>query len=492
MTAGKPSAVVVLAAGQGTRMKSSLPKVMHEICGRPLLGHVLAASYALEPERLAVVVGHGRDIVESYLAQEWPGAIPVVQTEQRGTGHATRVALAGLAASPVGAPRLGDGAVVVVGGDTPLLTTQTLEALIAACVADPSVAASVLTAELDDPSGYGRVVRDADGRVTAIVEHRDADEATRAIREINSGVYAFEPAALAWALERITTNNAQGEEYLTEVVSLLVSEGRTVVAQIVADSDEVNGINDRAQLADVRRMLNNRILDAHMRDGVTIVDPATTWVDVQVAIDVDATLLQGTRLHGETQIASGAQVGPDTTLVDCVVESGARVRSTTADGAFIGANAEVGPYTYLRPGTVLKAKSKAGAYVEIKNSIVGEGSKVPHLSYVGDAEIGDGTNIGAATVVVNYDGVAKHRTVIGDHVRIGSDSMLVAPVEIGDGAYTAAGSVITDDVPPGALGIARGKQRNIERWVDRARPGTAAAAAAAAARESAAAEEGTE
>jgi bifunctional UDP-N-acetylglucosamine pyrophosphorylase/glucosamine-1-phosphate N-acetyltransferase len=261
---------------------------------------------------------------------------------------------------------------------------------------------------------------------------------------------------------------------------------------VVANPDEVNGINDRVQLAQARRLLNDRVLDGLMRSGVTVIDPDTTWVDVQVAVEPDAILLQGTRLEGETQIGSGARIGPDTTLVNTTVDVDARVRNTTADGAYIGAGAEVGPYTYLRPGTVLKAKSKAGGFVEIKNSVVGEGSKVPHLSYVGDAEIGEKSNIGAATVFVNYDGVAKHRTVIGDHVRIGSDTMLVAPLEVGDGAYTAAGSVITEDVPPGALAIARGKQRNVERWVDRARPGSPAATAAAAARESAQAEEGTE
>lgn len=491
MSAHKPSAVIVLAAGQGTRMKSSLPKVMHEICGRPLLGHVLAAAAELEPERLAVVVGHGRELVEQYLAEDWPTTIAVVQEQQNGTGHAVRVALAGLAASAAGAPVAGDGPVVVVAGDTPLLTAATLRELVAGFGAG-DVAAAVLTAELTDPSGYGRIVRDDSGAVTAIVEHRDADAATLAINEVNSGVYAFEPTALTWALDHLTTDNSQGEEYLTDAVALLVHDERRVTAYVVDDADDVNGINDRVQLAAARRLLNDRTLDALMRSGVTIFDPATTWVDVTVAVEPDAVLLPGTRLHGQTQIGTGARIGPDTTLVDTVVDAGARVRNTTSDGAFIGAGAEIGPYTYLRPGTVLKAKSKAGAYVEMKNAIVGEGSKVPHLSYVGDAEIGEKSNIGAATVFVNYDGVNKHRTLIGDHVRIGSDTMLVAPLEVGDGAYTAAGSVITEDVPPGALAIARGKQRNVERWVDRARPGTPAAEAAAAARESAAAEEGSE
>jgi bifunctional UDP-N-acetylglucosamine pyrophosphorylase/glucosamine-1-phosphate N-acetyltransferase len=491
VSAGTPSAIIVLAAGQGTRMKSTLPKVMHPICGRPLLGHVLAAVDGLEPDRLAVVVGHRRELVDEYLATDWPDAISVLQAEQNGTGHAVRVALAGLAESTIGAPQDGDGPVIVVAGDTPLLTTETLAGLVHAFEAS-DLAAAVLTAELDDPTGYGRIVRDDAGHVTAIVEHRDADAPTLAVREINSGVYAFAPAALISALARITTDNSQGEEYLTDAVALLVADGKNVAAHVVANPDEVNGINDRVQLAQARRLLNDRVLDGLMRSGVTVVDPATTWVDVQVAVEPDAVLLQGTRLEGETQIGSGARIGPDTTLVDTTVDVDARVRNTTADSAYIGAGAEVGPYTFLRPGTVLKAKSKAGGFVEIKNSVVGEGSKVPHLSYVGDAEIGEKSNIGAATVFVNYDGVAKHRTVIGNHVRIGSDTMLVAPVEVADGAYTAAGSVITEDVPPGALAIARGKQRNVERWVDRARPGSPAATAAAAARESAQAEEGTE
>jgi bifunctional UDP-N-acetylglucosamine pyrophosphorylase/glucosamine-1-phosphate N-acetyltransferase len=313
------------------------------------------------------------------------------------------------------------------------------------------------------------------------VEQKDADEAQRAVREINSGVYAFDLAALRDSLGRLTTDNAQGEEYLTDVIGLQVKAGQPVAAVAADDADEILGVNDRAQLAVAGALLRDRINDAWMRSGVTIIDPATTWIDADVALERDCVIERNTGLHGRTTVASGAVVGPDTSLTDVTVGAGASVVRTQGSQAEIGPGATVGPFTYIRPGTRLAAKAKLGAYVEAKNAVVGAGSKVPHLSYVGDVEIGEGSNIGAATVVVNYDGIAKHRTVIGDHVRVGSDSMLVAPVTIGDGAYTAAGSVITDDVPPGAMAVGRARQRNVEGWVARKRPGTASANAAEAA-----------
>jgi bifunctional UDP-N-acetylglucosamine pyrophosphorylase/glucosamine-1-phosphate N-acetyltransferase len=475
----RPSAVVVLAAGEGTRMRSSTPKVLHAVAGRALVGHVVAAAEELEPEHLVVVVGHGRDLVTAHLTEISPRALPVVQEQQNGTGHAMRAALDGLAAA--GVEITGAGPVLVVAGDTPLLTAATLRRLVETHVAEGATA-SVLTAVLEDPTGYGRVLRDAaSGHVVAIVEQKDADEAQRAVREINSGVYAFDLAALRDSLGRLTTDNAQGEEYLTDVIGLQVSAGQPVAAVAADDADEILGVNDRAQLAVAGALLRDRINDAWMRAGVTIVDPTTTWIDADVTLERDCVIERNTGLHGRTSVATGAVVGPDTSLTDVTVGEGASVVRTQGSQAEIGPGATVGPFTYIRPGTRLAAKAKLGAYVEAKNAVVGAGSKVPHLSYVGDVEIGEGSNIGAATVVVNYDGIAKHRTVIGDHVRVGSDSMLVAPVTIGDGAYTAAGSVITDDVPPGAMAVGRARQRNVEGWVARKRPGTASANAAEAA-----------
>ncbi len=460
-------------------MKSTTPKVLHEVAGRSLVGHVLHAVAALDPEHVVVVVGHGRDQVVAHLAAIAPHVVTVVQDKQNGTGHAVRVALEGLDDSDV---VLGPGPVVVVAGDTPLLTAATLVSLVDVHAAEEA-ASTVLTAVVDDPTGYGRVLRESStGHVLRIVEQKDADAAQRAVSEINSGVYAFDVAELRDALGRLTTDNAQGEEYLTDVLGLHVAAGLPVAAVAADDADEILGVNDRVQLAEARALLRDRVNVGWMRAGVTIVDPSTTWVDADVVLERDCRIERNTGLHGRTSVGSGAVVGPDTTLTDVVVGEGASVVRTQGSDAEIGPGATVGPFTFIRPGTRLGAKAKLGAYVEAKNAVVGAGSKVPHLSYVGDVEIGEGTNIGAATIVVNYDGVAKHRTKVGDHVRVGSDTMLVAPVEIGDGAYTAAGSVITDDVPPGAMAVGRARQRNVEGWVERKRAGSASAAAAAAAR----------
>ncbi|MFC5722113.1 bifunctional UDP-N-acetylglucosamine diphosphorylase/glucosamine-1-phosphate N-acetyltransferase GlmU [Streptomyces gamaensis] len=479
MSANRPAAVVVLAAGEGTRMKSSTPKVLHAICGRSLVGHVVAASRELDPEHLVVIVGHEREKVTAHLAQTDPGVRTAVQYEQNGTGHAVRMGLEELGDSGV----VLDGTVVVVCGDTPLLTGATLRRLSETHAADGN-AVTVLTAEVPDSTGYGRIVRDAStGAVTAIVEHKDATDAQRAIREINSGVFAFDAQLLTDALGKVRTDNSQGEEYLTDVLGILREAGHRVGAAVAPDHREILGINNRVQLAEARRLLNERLLAAAMMDGVTVVDPASTWVDVTVTFERDATVHPGTQLLGATHLAEGCEVGPHSRLTDTRVGAGATVSNTVAEGALVGDGANVGPYAYLRPGTELGRKSKAGAYVEMKNASIGEGTKVPHLSYVGDATIGDFTNIGAASVFVNYDGVSKHHSTVGSHCRTGSDNMFVAPVTIGDGAYTAAGSVITKDVPPGALAVARGQQRNIEGWVARKRPGSAAAQAASAARQ---------
>ncbi|MFI9720620.1 bifunctional UDP-N-acetylglucosamine diphosphorylase/glucosamine-1-phosphate N-acetyltransferase GlmU [Streptomyces sp. NPDC052396] len=476
MSANRPAAVVVLAAGEGTRMKSATPKVLHTLCGRSLLGHVVAASRELAPEHLVVVVGHAREQVSAHLAEIDPEVRTAVQQEQRGTGHAVRMGLEELSGSGIAL----DGTVIVLCGDTPLLTGETLKLLSGTHAADGN-AVTVLSAEVPDSTGYGRIVRDETGAVTAIVEHKDATEEQRAIREINSGVFAFDAQLLTDALGKVRTDNSQGEEYLTDVLGILREAGHRVGAAVAGDHREILGINNRVQLAEARRLLNERLLDAAMMAGVTVVDPATTWVDVTVTFEPDALVHPGTQLLGATHLASGAEVGPGTRLTDTTVGAGARVDNTVADGALIGEGATVGPFAYLRPGTRLGRKSKAGAYVEMKNAEIGEGTKVPHLSYVGDATIGEYSNIGAASVFVNYDGVSKHRSVVGSHCRTGADNMFVAPVTIGDGAYTAAGSVITKDVPPGSLAVARGQQRNIEGWVARKRPGSAAAQAASTA-----------
>ncbi|MER5944800.1 bifunctional UDP-N-acetylglucosamine diphosphorylase/glucosamine-1-phosphate N-acetyltransferase GlmU [Streptomyces sp. NPDC001904] len=478
-SASNPAAVVVLAAGEGTRMKSATPKVLHELCGRSLVGHVLAAARELSPERLVVVVGHEREKVTAHVNTIDSGAVTAIQHEQNGTGHAVRMGLEGI--DPAGTL---DGTVIVVCGDTPLLTGGTLTDLAATHTADGN-AVTVLTAEVPDATGYGRIVREAGtGAVTAIVEHKDATEAQRAISEINSGVFAFDGRLLADALKKVRTDNSQGEEYLTDVLGILREAGHRVGASVARDHHEIAGINNRVQLSEAGRILNDRLLRAAMLDGVTVIDPASTFVDVTVTFERDSTVLPGTQLHGSTHLAEGAVVGPNTRLTNTVVGAGARVDNAVAYDSEIGPQASVGPFAYLRPGSRLGVKSKIGTYVETKNATIGDGTKVPHLSYVGDATIGDFTNIGAASVFVNYDGENKHHTTVGSHCKTGADNMIVAPVTVGDGAYTAAGSVITKDVPPGSLAVARGQQRNIEGWVARKRPGSAAAKAAeAAARE---------
>ncbi|MFE3448382.1 bifunctional UDP-N-acetylglucosamine diphosphorylase/glucosamine-1-phosphate N-acetyltransferase GlmU [Nonomuraea sp. NPDC059194] len=469
MSVPRPAAVIVLAAGEGTRMKSQTPKVLHELCGRALVDHMLAAARELDPERLIVVIGHARERVGGHLAQTSPDAWAVVQREQRGTGHAVRTVL-----EEVGTIA---GTVLVTYGDTPLLRAETLGRLLEAHAADGN-AVTVLTAEVSDPAGYGRIIRDGTGAVLEIVEEKDANPEQRAIKEMNSGVYAFDGLLLADAVKRVSTDNAQGEEYLTDVLSILREEGHRVGAHIAADYVEVEGVNDRVQLAFARKVLNQRILESHMRAGVTVIDPASTFVDVQVTLEPDVVIHPGTQLCGSTAVGTGARIGPASTLTDTTVGAGAVVRNAVCESAVIGPGASVGPYAYLRPGAELGEQAKVGTYVEVKNSTVGARSKVPHLTYVGDATIGEDVNIGASAIFVNYDGVDKHHTTIGDGVFVGCDTMLVAPVTVGDGAYTAAGSVITDAVPPGAIGVARARQRNIEKWVLRRRAGTKSAAAA--------------
>lgn len=456
-------------------MKSKLAKVLHPILGKPILGHVLDAVLETQPHQVVVVVGHQRDQVQDYLEGSYPSVVTAVQDEQNGTGHAVRCAFDGLAQAGLAAP---DGPIVVLAGDAPLLTGDTLSTLVTAHE-QHRAAVTVLSAELDDPFGYGRIVRDSTGAVRQIVEQKDATSEQQQIREISSGMFVFDSETLISGLSRLTTNNAQGEEYLTDVLAMACDEGKNVSAYLTDDPDEVHGINNRVQLAAATAMLRDRINTAYMTAGVAIVDPSTTWIEKGAVIAADAVIERNTSIDSQSVVEADAVIGPDTSLIATTVGCGAVVLKSHCSGAVINSEASVGPYSYLRPGTELGSHGKIGAYVEVKKSTIGAHSKVPHLSYVGDATIGEGTNIGAATIFANYDGENKHATVVGDNVRVGSDSILVAPVSIGDGAYTAAGSVITQDVPAGAIGIGRERQTNVDGWVERSRPGSDSAQSAA-------------
>ena len=470
-------AVVVLAAGAGTRMKSDRQKTLHEIGGRSLLSHSLHAAAGVHPEHLVAVVGHQRDqvapAVERIAEQMQVEIRQAVQEEQNGTGHAVQV---GLSAIPDF-----EGTVVVTNGDVPLLTPDTLQALVDTHEAE-GAAVTVLSLEFDNPTGYGRIIRGEAGDVVAIVEEKDATDEQRKVREVNSGVFAFDGAVLRDALERVTPDNAQGEFYITDVLGIARGDGLRVTALTAPDARELAGVNDRVQLAEAGKELNRRLVEKAMRNGATVIDPATTWIGVEVEIGRDVVIHPNTQLWGSTVIGDGAEIGPDTTLTDMEVGARATVVRTQGELGVIGEDATVGPFTYIRPGTELGAGGKLGGFVEAKNATIGEGSKVPHLTYIGDATVGKHSNIGASSVFANYDGINKHHTTIGDYCRTGSDTMFVAPVTIGDGAYTGAGTVVTEDVPPGALAIKEGRQRNIEGWVENRRPGTDAAEAAKAAK----------
>ena len=475
MTAPRPAAVIVLAAGEGTRMKSATPKVLHAIGGRTLVGHAIAAARGVDPEHLAVVVRHGRDLVAAHIAVFDPDAVIADQDEVKGTGRATECALDAL---PAGL----EGTVLVTYGDVPLLEAETLRGLLEAHVASGS-AVTVITATLPDPSGYGRILRAADGSVAGIIEQKDATQAQREITEINSGLYAFDIVVLRKALAQVGTDNVQGEKYLTDVLGIVGSLGLRVSAHLIQDLWQTEGVNDRVQLSRLGAELNRRIVQGWMRAGVSVIDPATTWIGVDVTLGRDVTIHPQTQIHGASTIGDNVVLGPDSTLTDVEIGDGASVIRTHGSLAVIGAGATVGPFSYLRPGTELGVKGKIGTFVETKNAKIGAGSKVPHLTYVGDATIGVHSNIGASSVFVNYDGVNKTHTNIGSHCRTGSDNMFVAPVTVGDGAYTGAGTVVRKDVPPGALAINVSPQRNLLGWVHEKRAGTASALAAAAASE---------
>ena len=447
-------AVIVLAAGKGTRMKSEQPKVLHRACGRSLLGWALATAEPLNADETVVVVGHGADEVVASLPPD--GAVGVVQEPQLGTGDAARVGF--------GACTPDVDTVLVTLGDMPLLGTATLEAVLNTHRTERA-AATLLTAVFQDPTGYGRVVRE-DGQVVGIVEERDADEEQRAIREMNVSVYAFDAAVLGDVLGRLRSDNDQGEYYLTDVIAILAADGQRI-ASVVADEAECVGVNSHADLALVSNVLRRRINERLMHDGVAILDPDRVYIDVGVDVGAGARIYPDVYLHGATTIEGGAEVGPNVDATDSSIAAGATVRYSVLEGAVVGPEATVGPYTYLRPGADLGIGSKAGSFVEVKNSQVGPRSKVPHLSYIGDTTIGEDSNVGAATITANYDGFTKNRTEIGDRVKIGSDTILVAPVSVGDDAYTGAGSVISRDVSPGALALERSHQEEIPGYAER-------------------------
>lgn len=471
----RPAAVIVLAAGEGTRMKSATPKVLHTIGGHTLVAHAIRAARGTSPQHLAVVVRHERDRVAEHVTQVDPDVLVADQDDVKGTGRAVECALEVLP------PDLA-GTVVVTYGDVPLLTSETLQGLVAEHHASGN-AVTLITATLQDPTGYGRVIRDADDAVAAIVEQKDADEQQRTIREVNSGLYAFDATVLREALAEVGTDNAQGEKYLTDVVAIARGRGLSVRAHLVADLWQTEGVNDKVQLARLGAELNRRIVEKAMRGGAIVIDPATTWLDADVTIGPDTVVHPGTQVHGASTIGRDCTIGPDTTLTDVEVGDGASVVRTQAELAEIGPGATVGPFSYLRPGTRLGARGKIGGFVETKNADIREGAKVPHLTYCGDATIGAGANIGAGTIFANYDGVTKGRTNVGAHSFVGSNSVIVAPRTIADGAYVAAGSAVVSDVGPGQLAVTRAQQRNVDGWVARRRAGTKTDEAARAAQQ---------
>src|SRR4051794_27066307 len=442
-----------MAAGQGTRMRSAVPKVLHEVCGRPMIAWPILAAREAGAARVCVIVSPDRDL-SSVLPD---GTETIVQPQADGTGGALRVAADVVRESDT---------ILVLSGDTPLLSAEEIGGLLAAHTG-ADAAATMMTTELEDPGTFGRVIRSVDGDVVKIVEAKEPGDASPEeleVKEVNAGTYAFAGKALADALDGLSNDNAQGEYYLPDVLPLIREAGGKVIAHLVGDPAVNLGVNDRAALARVATEARRRINLGHMRDGVTIEDPAATWIDADVRIEPDATILPGTSLHGSTTIGSGSTVGPMTTLIDTTIGERASVTHSYLTACDVADEAKIGPFTYLRPDARIGEGAKAGSFVEIKNSEIGAGAKVPHLSYIGDAEVGEGTNLGASTVTANYDGRNKNRTKIGKNVHTGVDTTLVAPVEIGDDAYTGAGSVISEDVPPGALGISRPDQKNVEGY----------------------------
>ncbi|MBM6730001.1 bifunctional UDP-N-acetylglucosamine diphosphorylase/glucosamine-1-phosphate N-acetyltransferase GlmU [Bifidobacterium pullorum subsp. saeculare] len=451
------SAAIILAAGEGTRMRSRTPKVLHTFAGKTFLQRVMASVGAQDPDTLAVVVHYQADRVAA-AARSYNDQVEIVnQDDIPGTGRAVQCAMTQLTARG----EL-DGPVLIAASDMPLLDAGTLHDLLEFHEASGN-GATVLTTILDDPTGYGRIIRDREGNVLRIVEQKDANRSELAVQEVNTSVYVFEAAVLARSIAGLKSNNAQGEFYLTDALEMAKADGN-VGAFAAPDPLTVEGVNDRVQLSELSKAYNRRICERWMRDGVTILDPATTWIEDDVQIARDATILPGSFLQGRTVIGEGAVVGPYTTLIDAVVDAGATVERSRVQGTHIGADATIGPWTYLRPGNELGTGTKAGAFVEMKNAHIGNGTKVPHLSYVGDADLGEHTNIGGGTITANYDGMHKHHTHIGSNVHIGAGNLFVAPVEVGDNVTSGAGSVIRHAVPDDAMVYSENTQHVVEGW----------------------------
>lgn len=448
-------AVVVLAAGEGTRMKSSRSKVLHAICGKPMIHFVLKSAFELDPDRMIVIVGHRAEEVKA----ELDGVEFALQDKQLGTGHAVSMVEGMLDGF--------DGTVMVLSGDTPLVRTNTLSGLLDVHVKS-GAAASILTAKIDNPKGYGRIIRESDGSVKAIVEEKDATSEERAIQEVNSGTYCFNKKKLFDALKQVDSNNKQGEFYLTDVIKIFSGQGERIMASLAEDPDEIAGINTRVQLAEADKVMRHRINEAFMLSGVTVIDPDTTFISDDCVIGRD-TIIQPMTFVTATTIGEGCTIGPMTRLMNSTIGNSVVAENAIVRGSVIEDEAELGPYCHIRPGTLVRRGAKVGGFVEIKKSEIGEKSKVPHLSYLGDAHLGDYVNIGAGTITCNYDGVNKYQTVVEDGAFVGSDTMLVAPVRVGKGSFTAAGSVISKDVPADSLAVERSEQHVIDNWAKKRR-----------------------